>query len=274
MGDVTWVVACTSTSRLELLLRWLPEQPWPWVKKILVVTPEWGRAFQRDIEFVTDVRPEWVIEVRDEAEESDTLDRIGAPEPLVAYFDDSLGVKLMLPLTVDTPFLYTDDDVVLTRDPSSIIQNYPWASHSGLDGYTDTPKDREALDTLCEAFLTEIPLDVFNHARTDAGVWYLPKFDLNFYLNALLRYFDSDHIRRVAADTGTAPKDHTQRFRKLDQRFLSGYMITHGGISIRAPHYKALADRKIPVKIPGSAFLHYCASGNKEGYMEWLRRAL
>jgi hypothetical protein len=261
--------------KLALLLRWLPEEPWSWLDRILVIT---HRDRPDLVEELIDIKREygrhWPIDIRTDRSEETALDIIDAPPALRTYFQHLLGVKLMLPVTLKTPLLFTDDDVIVTRDPEDLIAtNLPWFSHSGLDGYTETAKDLEAFDTVRRSFdLYGINLREFNRRRTDAGVWFLPTLDRTLYIRCLHRYFSDPHVVAVSHDVGTAPCGHTQRFRKLDQRFLSGHVIMTGGISVIGPHYRALADKKIPKSVPGATFVHYCASGQKERYVEWLER--
>lgn len=272
--EVTWVIPCMDDRKLRLILRYLPEEPFEWLKKIVVVVGD-----VRDLDIKCELvarhyRPEWPIKVRTEEREHRCLDSIDAPEALRVYFRDLLGVKLLLPLTIEPPFLYTDDDVILRNNPAEFLGDDLWASQSGLDAYTTGRKDQEALGALCDAFNTYVTVDEFNKARTDAGVWYFPDYYDDYDLR-LWEYFGHSHVVDVSKDPGVANGNHTQRFRKLDQRFLSMWMRTHGGSVVRTPIYRAMADKKMPVRVPNNVcFIHYCASAHKERYMEWLTNAL
>jgi hypothetical protein len=271
MRDVDWVITCMDSDKFRLMLQWLPETPWFRLRRIELVThrqrPEIVEICSK---YARVLRPLWPIRCRTDQLECDYLDRIDAPEALRVYFRDLLGVKLMLPLTNDMPMMFTDDDVVVTTDPMYLWGPSAWGSQSGLDAYTDTAKDVSSLGALAHAFNMPIGLSDFNATRTDAGVWYLPNINRIDYADRLRRYFSHPLTVQVSQDTGVANGDHTQRFRKLDQRFLSGYMIYSGGLPLRGPHYRALADKNPPKTVPQATFLHYCASGRKEAYMRWL----
>lgn len=268
-GDnVTWVITSVDPRKFDLLLSWLDliDEDIP-LKEILVVCPDVNIIRLGLLEVARRHRRR--VHVRTEVTEALAMVNIAAPLPLRTYFYDLLGVKLMLPLTVPTPFMFTDDDFIARYDPSYLWGETPWGSASGLDGYTETDKDIEALSALNFAMGTTETIEEFNTERTDAGAWYFPDLDRDHYRACLVRYFDHPHVHRVSVDPGVA-NGHTQRFRKLDQRFLSAYITSIGGFSLRSPHYRITANKKHPVKVPDATLIHYCASGGKETYMAWL----
>lgn len=274
MADVTWAITCMDGRKLALLLRWLPEEPWRALQRIEVITHRHRQDLVEElIDVVNEWGGDWPIDVRTDRYEETMLDAIGAPPALETYFQDLLGVKLMLPITVGAPLLFTDDDVIVTKNPGGLLESqFAWFSHSGLDGYTETAKDLAAFGAIKDSFEFECQLKHFNDRRTDAGVWFMPKIDRTRYVRWLVRYFSDPRIINVSQDEGTAPCGHTQRFRKLDQRFLSGLVVRTGSLAVGGPHYRALADKTMPKSIPGATFVHYCASGQKERYMEWFER--
>ncbi len=276
MSDITWVITCVNQPYLELLLSWLPERPWPWVRQVLVLTRRDDPDLRRDLkETVTYARPLWPVRVETDDVYYFILDGIDAPPALRTFFEHSLGVKVMVPLLVQPPMLFTDDDVVVTRDPSYIFESgLVAASYSGLDGLTETAKDLATLESICSTFGLDVDLKTYNAGRTDEAVWYLPSIDRDDYAARLRSYFTHPHVVSVSQDMGTAPHGHTQRFRKIGMRFMSGYVIRRGALQLRSPNYRALATKETPKSVPDATFIHYCSSGQKMKYVEWLRGEL
>lgn len=268
---MTWVVTCMDDRKLRLMLRWLPDEPWDWVDEMVIVThrnrPDDLLRCQKVAEHW---RPEWPIVCRTDEVEERELANIEAPYPLEMFFQHSLGVKILSALTHDAPMLFTDDDMVVQRDPSYLFDGRPFASYSGFDGFTNTPKDNLALDCLNETFDLNLTIQEFNAQRNDEAVWLMPTIDRDDYVDRLQRYFSHPFIEGVTYDKGTAPFGHTQRFRKIGMRFFSVYMIYRQAFQLRGNNYRILAQKELPQRVPKATFVHYCATGLKPQYMEFL----
>lgn len=263
---VTWVYTCMKPAFFDLTLRWLPEEPWPWLKEMKVITSYKRADLAIDLEAIRSIiRPDWPITIEHDffAEE---YARIIHPE-FFEYTQNSLGVKLAIPTYIKPPFFFTDDDVIIASDPRLYIDgcNLPWGSKSGLDNIGESVRDLDDLGHFAHAFRARMPREMFNAGRTDAGVWYLPAVNVDEYSGVLKRFFAETHI----------PSLHGNRRRILDQRFLSMWILTHDGFPRKSPVYRAYATRALPKKVmPDSVFIHYCASSQKPRYVEWLHEEL
>lgn len=277
--DTTWVVACTDDRKLRLMLRHLPEEPYGWLDELLVIThrdrPDDLIRCEKVIEHW---RPDWPFRVRSDEEERQAIIDADLPKACRTFFEHSLGIKLAIPLTVQSPLLFTDDDIVVTQDPGYLLEDgYMHFSRSGLDGYTDTPKDLEGIAALNETFGLDLSVEEYNERRTDEAAWYIPRVGISDFVDRLGIYFETKHLQRITLDEGTAPYGHTQRFRKCGMRFWSGWVNYQGPERAKimtSADYRALAQKDIPKRVPRATFIHYCASGQKERYMEWLQRSL
>jgi hypothetical protein len=258
--------------KIELMFAWLPEEPWPWLKQMIIVTHRDHPRLLHDIsQSVTECGKGWPVRVRTDIQEREAIRTFDLPPPLETFFEHSLGVKILQPLVTPPPLLFTDDDIIITRDPATLLLNtWGFASHSGLDGYTDTAKDHEGLQAINDTFELTLTLDEYNAGRSDEAVWYIPRIDLGDYVRRLQRFYLHPHLVRISQDSGTAPFNHTQRFRKSGMRYFSGFVINSRMTLLQGRDYRALPYKVVPKKVPNATFVHYCASGNKPAYMEWL----
>lgn len=244
---------------LRLMLRWLPPEPYPSFDAIVVSTE--GRLVEEYRALLT-LRPGWPSAVIGD----DTLQATVAtlPAAMRTYCERSVGIKATLPLCVDRPrYLYSDDDVVFVRDPSHMLGDQPWASHSFISRVPDSDFSQRSIREW-GTIVPGITLQDYNMRRTDAGMFYLPERDVR-YRSILETYF-------------TLPTTHERvngnskdKLFTSDQPLLSLWMMTIGGTPMKGTDYRVWATRKLPKSIPESTcVIHYCASSQKPRYVEFL----
>lgn len=281
MPKTTWVLGCLNPKHLELLLRWLPEEQWDSIKQMVVLTGTNIPVYD-ELRRLADLRPGWDIDVRVEPNCNGELDyehgvyaqhlMPGWPEMLAEY---PLRVMVLYPLLVpEGPVLWTDDDFVVVNDPGPLLGNTSWGGRGGLDMLTPSPRTTRILDLLDRTFeLDGLDLETYNVGRTSGGCTYLTDVDRKEWETKLRYFFEDDVVRELHGREG-----HKRRFingfRTLDQRFVTGWMMSHNGGVITGPHYRIWPYVKVPKKGPrdDGTFYHYCAGKQKPRYVEWLHK--
>lgn len=263
----TWAYTCMNPAFFELTLRWLPEKPWPILKHMLVITAHDRPDLIEELTAVKNrLRPRWPISIVDDSPLRQMSEHY--PAALTKYTRESLGVKIMLPLWVPAPFFFTDDDVIIVNDPSEFLASGTmWGSHSGLDNYSESGPDMRELtawqDVIEDSSMTR---EEFNRNRTDAAIWHMPDLDRDDYHKVLYSFFSQEAADLAAASGGN-------RFRLMDQRFLTTWLYRNSGDVYATPVYRAWPYRNLPKSVPSDGyFIHYCASSQKPRYVEWLNR--
>lgn len=247
------------------MLHWLPKKPWPAIKHMIVITsnkPEDKHALEV---IARQSRPQWPISVVAEQPLWDLSKSY--PQPLQDYMK-VLGFKVMIPLWIPPPFLFTDDDVIVFNDPSEFLaERTLWGSHGGLDSYGTQGLDLDEVQAWQRVIDDEsLTVGMFNTVRTDAGVWHIPDIDREEYHRILYRFFDTPQAYRAAERGGN-------RFRLMDQRFLSTWIYHQGGETYKAPVYRAWPTKTMPKNVPTEGyFIQYCAGRQKSRYVEWLHK--
>jgi hypothetical protein len=178
---------------------------------------------------------------------------------------------------VDAPLLFTDDDIICTKDPGYLFTDpdlprgtaafHSWDPNSK---YKAGNKKHEAqLRMWAHAFEIEpLSADRWNYWRTDAGLWYLPKVDKKKYEVQLKKFF------LLALGLHDQLIDRDRRF--LDQRFLTMWLFTHASTPLKhREDYRIQFHYAPPPKnVPNSTFIHYCVGTHKKEYEEWFREKL
>jgi hypothetical protein len=175
------------------------------------------------------------------------------------YDGEKLGYKLGVPYVVRAPFLYTDDDIVVRRDPTYLLGDTPWVSGHRMFYLVDEVE----LAAYARAFsVAPVSMEHWRSLRTDGGVWYAPRLDVRRW---------NDTLRRSWCETQQLARTG-HRYRQFDQRFLTMWNIAQGGgVLPFVGNYKLLIGRQLPRTVPTHTFVHYAVGGElKHRYREWL----
>ena len=253
-----WIYLCSNPKRLELTLRLLPRTPFVDLDRMIVgYCSHLDGDVWRMLEMTASQwKPNWLnLEVHD-------LSGLGAhlPDELVQYWHNSksrwsLGVKLVLPYAVCGPYLYTDDDVIVSRDP------HDWLMYSfGSKGcFRFAGKKQGIAAQLFDAFglRYEPAWRHYDDNALDAGVWFQ-------------KYHDNWDER--LADFAKLPylldlTTNNLELRCLDQRFLTCFGIEHGW------DRRTIGNGFAPCEVSERMlnrhpFFHYKSSSKEE----WMRR--
>lgn len=270
MTTGTWVVSSAYPINLELMMAWLPEKPWPWLRRAVVLV---GLSHAQEpelfaqLEAITKQRPAWPFEVHDDLGLQEAAKTI-SPD-LARYSRMSLGFKITAPLRYgwdDDFMLFTDDDMVITDDPAQHgLPYYSMWSHTGLDkAHASDPVIKHI-----QSFDPTFSLDEFNELRCDGGVWSVHHDDMAAYQDAV-RIFFSDAL----------PNMSRSLYRLIDQRFLTWFFIQRARLdrlAARDQHlltgangaYRICPTKYVPKRFRvHKTFMHYCASGVKQPWRE------
>ena len=278
----TWAYLCSDPRRLAITLRLLPrapanETPLPGLDSMKIcwcshLDPA-GRA-QELMDAALRHAPSWLdYSVHDLS----TLESI-CPKTLTGYFRNgkprwALGVKLLLSYEFTTPFLYTDDDVLVRDDPSKFMINSFGTSgnfkffkrnsrHENLIGQLWTLTGRP-WPGLMEA------MDEYDAHILDAGVFFVQ--DARHWYTLLRDFARLPYVRELD------PESH--EFRRLDQRFLTMMGIRFGWTRLhraseRRNAYSHPSKFRVSSLIEGTTFVHYKTGQYKRDWMDTLERYL
>lgn len=262
--EYVWAYTCTKPEFFELTLMYLPDFPFKNLTQMLICCP---KALVSTLEEIAlRVRPKWPIRfILDEWVDRDFVDDYEH-----ALREYSLRHKLLMPVVIgERNILFTDDDVIVQRDPHDLIQSGAFWSSMSFDRLSLSEADRRELEVLNEVFSTNIRLDEFNACRTDAGIWYFHNTQPKKYEALLRSYFD--HPWNLEVIRGTSR--HRPRYR--DQRFLTMYfhefergLRNTADVRIWGSKFE---KRSPKTRMPNETFIHYAASSQKPLYVEYLR---
>lgn len=271
----TWVVPSCTPEYLELFLDYLPDEPWPWVRRLVLILPDpfddrWNGVGCRLLDM-----PGWEELTQTYADDTffNHPPATGDTAPgMRAYAErwPGLAIKVLAPLYFAGPLLIQDDDTVVLRDPAPLLELQPWGSTSGLDKFKPAAADAVLVREWDIAFGGRVSArhpHAFNSLRVDAAVTAFNP-DRALYRDRVTKWFGwatADAVRGKAVG----------RSRLMDQRFLSYWMIAESDGPLRGPGYRAMPTKKMQRSLPRHAtFIHYCASGVKQQYVDWLRSCL
>ena len=181
----------------------------------------------------------------------------------------ALGMKLLMPYVSEgEPYLYTDDDVLVTRDPQAWLTN----SFGSKGCFRFVGRKQELASELFDAFsiptregvfdvggLSETLLPAwkqYDNAALDAGVWfqkYPDDWTTRLYRFANMHYLKDIGLRNL-------------EFRCLDQRFLTCFGIKHGWDVRTIGNGFAPVSKITPKLLERHPFFHY-KSQSKEKWM-------
>ena len=270
-----WVYLCSDPRRLEMTLKFLPEYL-PGLEQMHVVfCSHFNQVTHSDFKAVLNQwQPTWLpIDVIDLSGWGGSL----MPQGLQNYFRNdvgpggdgrvkTLGCKLLLPIIFQTPLLYTDDDVLMLRDPIKLYRQYGEYGNRGsfrLEG-----KKRDVLEDIAEAFdvpeYTEYPA-LFDANIIGAGIFFIAAH--RNWKSRLERFSRCPYIGRL--------RNKGREFFCLDQRFITAFGLEHGWkqIGLKEGFRRTfLAGKKLPRNFfEDATFVHYgCAPKDKAKWVDLL----
>lgn len=257
-----WVYLCGDPRKLELTLKFLPERMTDLRTMKICWMSHLDPAYRDQELSETASRFAKGIQWR-LVDLSDLEGR--CPTGLQEYFNSgrsrcSLAVKLLLPMRFNTPFLYTDDDVLVPKDPIKYLGPTGWCS-KGLARFAGERLEQQ--EQLAKAFGLEKrfranPSLWYDDHALDAGVWWMP--NSGEWAKFLFEFAACPYIQDLT------PK--SSEFRRMDQRFLTCFGIVNKWeqLTIRncfAPPSKPLRDNFFDV-----VFIHYKTPTSKEHWMK------
>lgn len=225
-----WLYLCSDPEKLELTLRYLPAEPFEHLQTMYVGwcshldSPERFAALKLAV--TTWAPPAWRVGFIDLSPLGEYL-----PTPLFTYWDNgktrwSLGMKLLLPLAFNSPFLYTDDDVIVTRDPRALLYNGGW----GSKGSFRFPSQKRGIAMqLFDAFgISFEGMDEcykeYNYHALDAGVFFSGanwnEASTKLWHTRLNQFSELPYIKTLTTNN--------LELRCLDQRFLTMWGYQQG----------------------------------------------
>ncbi len=260
-----WAYLCGDAKKLELTLRCLPREPLDGLDRFTVGWCSHLDPRYRSTELeqtLARFAPTWL---RDRAAVHD-LSMLGRwlPKGLAAYWSTdkarwSLGVKLMVPAAFDGPLLYTDDDVLVLKDPAPLLAQGSFGSKGCFRfGY----KKIHVVEQLYQAFDLEdwrLPGSdrlsaLYDRYALDAGVFYA--HNTANWENRLHRFARCPYIESLTT--------RNLELRCLDQRFLTMFGIEHGW------RQQSIGNGFAPLRVfkPGHhTFFHYKSSSK----LAWMK---
>lgn len=248
-----WAYLCSCPRRLRLTAKfakpWLAKSKLDWV----VCVPDNALGYNEICDAAAEARAA-IFEVTDYYPE---YNETHYPKVYQGSMPEHLGYKLSLPsqLPMHWDVLYTDDDVIVQREP--VLGARPFASHIKTSRYQGIPQDELEVRTWCEALdLAPISVWKFNNIRTDAGIAYWPRYTRNDYEVLCMRFFDAALALNLTGN----------RFRMIDQRLWTMFNYMKHGTQL-VSDYKILCGRT-PSRSK-KTFIHYCAGRHKLIHMEY-----
>ncbi len=278
----TWVYMCNDPSKLQLTLRALPKEPLQELNLMWVVTDEKNKHMHQDMLRAIEWFPCHVTISSDEHLINYAYRQLPVHPPMALrdYVDNpkpgwALGIKLLTPLFIKGPVLFTDDDVLVLKDPIELIRAGSFGTGQHTNSYNpDSTNTYRELTAFWDAIGAPGEADAYeyNDGSMDAGIWYVDG-NRQDYAEKLCDFFACPLLDTFAR--------HMGKFRTLDQRFLTLYGLIHHWRSLRTSKERIIFVQRFDA-IPESAykhvtnrdsfFVHYCASSHKSQYQKRLWR--
>lgn len=274
-----WIYLCSDPRRLAITLRTLP----PTLPGLRTMHIGWLSHLDpasRGLELLMTAK-RWAPPCVNDVEITDlsTLEPL-CPRVLLPYYGRgfsknrwTLGVKLLLPIAFTTrPFLYTDDDVLLTSDPSPLMHN-SFGTSGNFKFFKGQTRLYDIATQLADAMgcseRGEVAAAHYDARILDAGVFFVR--DARHWAHALTRFARCPYILDLD------PTGH--EFRRLDQRFLTAFGIKHGWDRLhrawdRRNCYSHPTKFTIPNLVKGTVFVHYKTGRHKADWMTALETFL
>jgi len=270
-----WLYLCNDPAKLRLTLEFLPSlKPYEGLDHLYVGYCSHMDPADRQQELIKTLKwhaPGWLkfgtIDLSEK--KGDEL-----PGGLYGYWSTgktrwSLAMKLLVPFCFekdslyDGPFLYTDDDVIVTRDPIALLGVVGWGS-KGSFRFPFTK--RGIADELFAAFhqygLSERPYEKYNAHALDAGVfWSGTEFSVSDWRRWLRQFAACDYIKKLTTNN--------LELRCLDQRFLTMFGIVSGWRQETITNGFAPPRAITPPMLARRPFLHYKTS-SKLSKARWM----
>jgi len=275
-----WLYLTNSTSKLRLTLRYLPAQPIPALGEMLITYQSHvdGDMHRKLVCAADDNAPSWLrwrvvdaspgcLEVIDQFSPA-MRDYLTNPNLSNQWY--SLAAKIIYPMVLREPVLYTDDDVLILRDFSPLITQ-SFGSYNRLCALRYNNADSviaSQLGTACG--LPEFDQFDYNEHRLDAGVWFIKDCDWDDYKNCLIRASHCAYWMRQ--------KRNVHAFRMLDQRFLTVFGFKNNWQVIKKhKYYRAAETNMLNGKFDqflNTTFAHYSFKTLKPKFQQMLEERL
>ena len=268
-----WAYLCSDPRRLEMTLKFLPHIP-ELERLHVCYCSHFGQVTADELRAVLNQhRPTWLKSNIEDLTPYGVL----MPEGLQKYFRNdrlpggdgrikTLGCKLAIPLIFNGPLLYTDDDVLVLKNPVDLWRQY--GDYGNRGSFRLEGKGRDMLEDIVEAFdvpeWVEYPT-VFDQHIIGAGIFFMHARDNWRY--RLKRYSQCPYIARLST--------RAREFFCLDQRFVTAFGIEHGWKQIGlAEGFRRtfLAGSRLPRNFfQDATFVHYgCAPKDKTKWVDLL----
>lgn len=275
MIDYEWFYLTTSPTFLSLTLDWLPREGMRGLGRMVVVAYDLPRRLQDNLRRACEAcAPGWLDwEVRDVTEQARDIGKT-IPGRFATHLDNpkprwSLGIKQLVPLLVPAPVLYTDDDVLVVRDPAPMIEAGPFIMYNGLDHMSISPRDVRTCEQLAHCFGLPTPWDPcdYNERSVDTGVWYADEAEN--WLPTLRAYWRLPFLEE--------PDAGTNLFRINCLRWGTAWSTAHGWRLLKGlpdRRFYCRSPEKTPPRTDKCTFIHYCATSHKDEYVRRFRELL
>lgn len=259
MRKVTWVVSSGYMKRLEIFFAWLPKDKPEWLDEMVIVTNSVS-----EVKALTErVLPKYDFRIIKEQE----IIKYPAYETRGGAYSsnhEALGHKMSAPLflTPGSNMLYTDDDVVVTQNPSSLFIGGARHSWVGTTRMGDSPKEREFRAAYASIFgVRPLTAKEWNEKRTDGGAWYIPDFNVKEYGRLATEFFETV-IPQL--------KLEGHRARMSDQWFMTMYLHSLGSKKFTGKEYSVLTNSMLGT-LPNATLVHYAVhKKDKARFEDWL----
>jgi hypothetical protein len=265
----SWVYLCSNPRRLAITLRCLPKEPFIGLQRMNIcylshLDPDDAGIVLYQV--AQQWAPPWLnwatVDLSHyENRLPDAIHRIYWSTGKSRW---SLGVKLLFPYAFECPYLYTDDDVVVSRDPLELMTNSFGSKGCFRFGW----KKHDIAQQLFDAFDLphgdiETAWGQYDARALDAGVWYQKHPDN--WAGAL----DAFSYMPYLADLTT----RNLELRCLDQRFVTMFGIKHGWDQVTIGNGFAPPKQVTRRMLERHPFFHY-KSQSKEAWMTKLEEYL
>lgn len=220
---VDWVYLCSDERRLEVTMMFLKHTSWIERMHVCWCSHIDPSSFGSSLAAVQLPVPSRVVDL------SPAAARL-CPAGLQKYYGGTgkpkwaLGVKLLLPLLFDPPFLYTDDDVLVLGDPSEMFSG-SFCSKGDMFMFKESARPC-VTSQLSEAVGAEITPATYAQYAADAGVWCI--FDRLDWAECFERFSALPYMQLADPES--------EEFRRADQRFLSAFAAKHSWRVLRKTH--------------------------------------